>query len=120
MGPFSSPIVLTPTQDPPQLPAGYGCLGVELSRGPYLTPAPLLSRFKVSGAEVPVRMSQGRWFVPVVAGQHLIEVTDLLGPPIMITKVREPAPGDGQIDSPNFTRGLGIRSLRKVIDRITT
>lgn len=83
--PYPYPVVLTPASQPPPLPTGYGCLVYEFSRGPYVIPAWKTMRFSVAGTSVPV--NQGRWFVPVVAGQQRVKVADVFGFPVMTADV---------------------------------
>src|SRR5690606_30958041 len=86
--PHHQPLVLTPSLNvPPPVPPGYGLLSVELNRGPYLVPAGTAAKLKISGQQVPAALTHGPWYIPVLAGRHVVKVTDPFGIPVVTTEV---------------------------------
>lgn len=85
--PHHQPLVLTPSLTPPVLPPGYGYLRVELNRGPYLLPAGTGAKLMISGYHVPAALTHGPWYVPVIAGRHVVKITDPFGIPAITSEV---------------------------------
>jgi hypothetical protein len=48
---------------------------------------PAWKTMRLTAAGAPVPVAQGRWFVPVVAGQQKVKVADVFGFPVMTTVV---------------------------------
>ena len=65
-------------------PPGYAVLAISVNRGPYIVPAAVAARFRISGSVVAIA-SEGTWYVAVPAGTHDVRCTDFMGVPIITT-----------------------------------